>query len=217
MPRYKAVIFDLDGTLLDTLDDLTAACNHALSVHGFPTHTREEVKGFVGNGIRLLMGRALPEGREDALPSALAEFKAYYAAHNAVYTAPYPGIPELLTRLKAAGKKLVVATSKPEDFSLRILEHFELLQYFDFVSGACMDETRTQKWEVIRWAQEQFCHPGDRVLMVGDRKHDVEGARRCGLPCLGVLYGYGGRAELENAGAIGFAASPEEIGHYILN
>ena len=103
------------------------------------------------------------------------------------------------------------------DRHFRILEHFGLLQYFDFVSGSCMDETRTQKWEVIQWALEQCCDDSSRVLMVGDRKHDVQGAKRFGLPCLGVLYGYGGREELEKAGADAFAASPEEIGDYILH
>ena len=118
--------------------------------------------------------------------------------------------------MKAAGKHLLVATSKPEDFSVRILEHFDLLQYFDFVSGACMDETRTQKWEVVQRALEHCDAAPGHILMVGDRRYDVEGSGRFHIPCLGVLYGYGSREELETAGAVALAASPAEVGDYIL-
>ena len=209
------MFFDLDGTLTDPALGITNSVMYALERFGIHTEDRTTLFQYIGPPLMDSFTQFHGLSRADAR-IAIDTYREYFSVKGLFENEVYPGIPELLTRLKAAGKKLVVATSKPEDFSLRILEHFELLQYFDFVSGSCMDETRTQKWEVIQWALEQCCDDSSRVLMVGDRKHDVQGAKRFGLPCLGVLYGYGGREELETAGADAFAASPEEIGDYIL-
>ena len=114
----------------------------------------------------------------------------------------YPGIPELLASLKEAGKKLVVATSKPEEYSVKIIEHFGLSKYFENVCGSLMNETRSKKDEVIEYAIERN-HISDKskILMIGDRKHDILGAKKVGLKSCGVLFGYGSREELEEAGA----------------
>ena len=144
-------------------------------------------------------------------------YREYFADRGIFEHEVYPGIPALLARLRAAGLKLVMATSKPEPFAERIAEHFGIAEYFDCIAGAAMDETRTQKWEVIEYALDR-CGVTDRsaVLMVGDREHDVLGAARCRLSCLGVLYGYGSREELEQAGACAVVPTVEAIGDYIL-
>lgn len=216
MADYTHIFFDLDGTLTDPALGITNSVMHALERFGIHTEDRTALYKYIGPPLMESFTEFNGFSVDDAR-IAIDTYREYFSVKGLFENEVYPGIPELLARLKAAGKKLVVATSKPEDFSIRILEHFGLLQYFDFVSGSCMDETRTQKWEVIQWALEQCCDDSSRVLMVGDRKHDVQGAKRFGLPCLGVLYGYGGREELEKAGADAFAASPEEIGDYILH
>ena len=124
---------------------------------------------------------------------------------------PYEGIGDCLARLKEAGLRLFVATSKPEPLSLRILEHFDLIQYFEAVAGSTMDEQRTKKGEVIAYALKTFDLRPEETVMVGDRKHDVLGARENGLNCIGVLYGYGSRAELTEAGASALAADLSEL------
>lgn len=216
MPDFTHIFFDLDGTLTDPGLGITNSVMHALERFGIPTADRASLYKYIGpplmDSFREFNGFSEAQARV-----AIDAYREYFSVTGLFENEVYPGIPPLLERLKSAGKKLVVATSKPEDFSLRILEHFGLLPYFDFVAGSLMDETRTRKWEVIQWALEQFCGPDCRVLMVGDRKHDVEGAARFGIPCLGVLYGYGGREELERAGAAALAATPEEIGAYILS
>ena len=122
-----------------------------------------------------------------------------------------PGIGACLGSLKAAGLRLFVATSKPEPLSLRILEHFDLLPYFEAVAGSTMDEQRTKKGEVIAYALDTYHLDPSETVMVGDRKHDVLGAAENGLPCIGVLYGYGSRAELVEAGAAALAADLGEL------
>ena len=209
------IFFDLDGTLTDPGLGITNSVMHALARFGIRVDDRTSLYKYIGPPL-MDSFREFNGFSDDEARAAVAAYREYFSVTGLFENEVYPGIPELLERLKAAGKKLVVATSKPEAFSLRILEHFDLLPYFDFVAGASMDETRAQKWQVIRWAQDSFCRPGDRICMVGDRKHDVEGAARCGLPCLGVLYGYGSREELDAAGACALAASPAEIGRYFL-
>ena len=209
------LFFDLDGTLTDPGLGITNSVMYALARFGIRVEDRASLYRYIGpplmDSFREFHGFSDADAR-----AAVAAYREYFSDRGLFENEVYPGIPELLQRLRDAGKTLVVATSKPEAFSLRILEHFDLLQYFDFVSGASMDESRTQKWEVIRWAQDSFCRPDDRICMIGDRKHDVAGAKRCGLPCLGVLYGYGSREELETAGAAALAATPDELGRLLL-
>ena len=123
----------------------------------------------------------------------------------------YPGIRELAAYLKDAGRKLVVATSKPEEFAVQIMEHFGLAQYFDRIAGASMDENRVEKADVLRYVIEAGSYDLSGAVMVGDRENDVRGARENGLPCIGVLYGYGSRKELTEAGAARIAATVEEL------
>ena len=138
------------------------------------------------------------------------DFREYFERQGMFENRVYDGVVPMLEGLKTAGVRCVVATSKPEQYAVQILERFGLLPYFDYVAGATMDESRTDKAEVIAYALEDV-EPDFRVLMVGDREHDILGAKANRLDSVGVLYGYGSREELEAAGATYIVSSPEEI------
>ena len=144
--------------------------------------------------------------------AAIPLYREYFVPTGMFENEVYPGIPELLAALRAASRQLVLATSKPEPFALRILEHFDLGRYFDFVAGSTLAETRTEKAEVIAWALEQL-HITDKAVavMVGDRDYDVRGAEQNGLGCVGVSFGYGTRQELEAAGAVAVADTVAQL------
>ena len=142
---------------------------------------------------------------------ALVYYREHFGTKGLVENVPYAGIGDCLARLKEAGLRLFVATSKPEPLSLRILEHFDLLKYFEAVAGSTMDEQRTKKGEVIAYALDTYALDPAETVMVGDRKHDVIGARENGVPCVGVLYGYGSRTELMEAGAAALAADLNQL------
>lgn len=216
MKNYSWIFFDLDGTLTDPGLGITNSVMYALERFGIRTEERSSLYKYIGPPL-MDSFREFNGFDEEDCRRAVAAYREYFADRGLFENEVYPGIPALLNRLRAAGKRLCVATSKPEDFALRILRHFELDGYFDFVAGACMDETRTQKWEVIGWGLEQcgITEPG-AVLMAGDRKHDVLGAARFGMDCVGILYGYGSAEELTGAGAAALVSSPAELGDYIL-
>ena len=216
MVDYTHILFDLDGTLTDPGLGITNSVMYALEKFGITVDDRRKLYKFIGppliDSFREFYGFSDADAQR-----ALKLYREYFSEKGLFENQVYPGIPELLGRLRDAGRTLLVATGKPEEFSLRILEHFDLLQYFQFVSGASMDESRNQKWQVIDRALEHSGEPPRaQALMVGDRKHDVEGARRCGIACLGVLYGYGDAEELVTAGADALAGSPEAVGDFVL-
>ena len=214
---YTHILFDLDGTLTDPGLGITSAVMYALERYGIRVDDRRELYRFIGPPLVDSFMRYYGFSAADAR-AAVDVYREYFTDRGIFENEVYPGIPELLARLRAAGLKLVMATSKPEEFALRIAEHFGIAAYFDCIAGAAMDETRTQKWEVVEYALSR-CGVTDRtsVLMVGDREHDVLGAARCGIACLGVLFGYGSREELEGAGAVAVADTVEAVGDYILN
>ncbi len=213
--RYTHIFFDLDGTLTDPGQGITNAVRYALERWGIHVEDRRALYPFIGPPLVDSFMRFYSFSASDAR-AAVDVYREYFADRGIFENELYPGIPELLARLRGAGLKLVMATSKPEEFARRIAEHFGIAQYFDCIAGAAMDETRTQKWEVIEYALERCGNP-DRgaVLMVGDREHDVLGAARCGIRCLGVLYGYGSRDELLAAGACAAVPTVEAVGEYI--
>ena len=216
MVDYTHILFDLDGTLTDPGLGITNSVMYALERFDITVEDRKSLYKFIGppliDSFREFYGFSDADAKR-----ALQLYREYFSEKGLFENQVYPGIPELLGRLRDAGGTLLVATGKPEEFSLRILEHFDLLQYFTFVSGASMDESRNQKWQVIDRALEHCGQPPRaQALMVGDRKHDVEGARRCGIACLGVLYGYGSAEELVTAGADALAGTPAAVGDFIL-
>ena len=196
------IFFDLDGTLTDPALGITNSILYALDKMGFPPEPRESLYRFIGPPLipafREFLGMTEAEAE-----TALLRYREYFSTVGLFENEPYPGIADELGSLREAGHTLAVATSKPEPFARRILEHFSLDGYFAGVFGATLDETRTAKAEVLRYAVEQL--GGDGILassvMVGDRRHDIEGAKTVGMRSLGVLWGYGSREELTESGA----------------
>ena len=213
--RYTHIFFDLDGTLTDPGTGITNSVAYALERYGVHVADRRTLYPFIGPPLVDSFARFYGFTPSDAR-AAVDVYREYYTERGIFENELYPGIPALLARLRAAGLRLVMATSKPEPFAVRIAEHFGIAQYFDCIAGASMDESRSQKWEVLEYALARCGNP-DRgaVLMVGDREHDVLGAARCGIRCLGVLYGYGSRDELLAAGAAAVVPTVEAVGDYI--
>jgi phosphoglycolate phosphatase len=214
---FKSVIFDLDGTLLDTIDDLADAGNWVCARNGWPTFTREQFKHMVGNGIPKLVERFSPESARTPaqLAATLAQFNARYAAHKEDKTRPYPGIPELLTALGRAGVQTAVFSNKSDGLARAIIAH-----YF----GASVQAARGSMAGVpCKPAPEGLYALMDALgadrgstLYVGDSNVDVETAHNAGLPCCGVLWGFRGEAELTAAGADSLAADTAQLEALIL-
>ena len=210
MERIKNVLFDLDGTLTDPAEGITNALMHAQRRLGRAVSPREDLFVFIGPPLIETFMSEWGLSREES-EQALVYYREHFGTKGLFENVPYAGIGDCLARLKEAGLRLFVATSKPEPLSLRILEHFDLIKYFEAVAGSTMDEQRTKKGEVIAYALETYGLDPAETVMVGDRKHDVIGARENGVPCVGVLYGYGSRTELMEAGAAALAADLGEL------
>lgn len=210
MERIKNVLFDLDGTLTDPAEGITNALMHAQRRLGMAVSPREDLYVFIGPPLIETFMSEWGLTRVES-EQALVYYREHFSTKGLFENVPYEGIGQALAELKRAGFRLFVATSKPEPLSLRILEHFDLLPYFEAVAGSTMDEQRTKKGEVIAYALQTFHLDPAETVMVGDRKHDVIGARENGLPCLGVLYGYGSREELTAAGAAALVADVGEL------
>ena len=210
------IFFDLDGTLTDSGPGITASVSYALEKLGAPPLDAETLRAFIGPPLKWSFGHFCGFD-EAACTEAVRLYREYFTAGGMFENKVYPGIPEALDRLRGAGLRLAVATSKPELFSRQIVAHFGLDVYFEAVCGAAMDETRTEKAEVLRYALETLGAAPAGSLMVGDREHDVLGAGAVGLHCLGVLWGYGSREELTKAGAAALAETPAEMAELILH
>lgn len=191
-------LFDLDGTVTDPGMGITNSVMYALRKFGIEETDREKLYRFIGPPLAESFEEFYGFSKLAAV-LAVDYYREYYSEKGIFENRLYEGIKELLADLNEQGKRVVLATSKPEVFARKILKHFEIDGYFHFVSGSFLDGGRTNKAEVIAYALEQY--PEERAVMVGDRKHDVIGARKCGLDCVGVLFGYGSRQELTEAGA----------------
>ena len=210
---FTHIFFDLDGTLTDPALGITNSFIHALKFYGLPIPSYKELCKLIGPPLPYSFETIFGFDHDKAM-EAVAKYREYFASKGLFENKVYPGILELLQTLKEQGKHLAVATSKPEEYSIKILEHFKLAQYFDCICGSLMDESRSKKSEVIAYAM-QVCGlaPKDSscILMVGDRFHDIEGARANNIKSCGVLYGYGSKAELEQAGASFIAPDVKSI------
>lgn len=212
---YNNILFDLDGTLTDPMMGITNAVMYSLKKFGIEESDRTKLYKFIGPPLSDSYSEYYGFAQE-TIPDVIKAYREYYSVTGLLENQVYDGTEKLLIDLKAAGKKLYVATSKPDVFSVKILEHFGLAKYFDGIAGATMNETRTTKVEVIRYAFDAFgIHDFTETIMVGDRKHDVLGAKEAGIDCIGVLFGYGDRCELETAGAAYIAKNHHEIGKII--
>ncbi|HIV67998.1 MAG TPA: HAD family hydrolase [Candidatus Butyricicoccus stercorigallinarum] len=206
-----AIIFDLDGTLLDTLGDLRDAANDALRRRGLPLRTTEEIRRFVGNGVRNLMRRCLPAGSPDEeIDAALADFKAYYAAHLCDTTAPYDGIPELLTVLRKRGIKVGVLSNKLDSATQQLIRHY-FYGKVDVAFGEHSGVPRKPDPTSCRMVMEQLGVRPEEVLYVGDSGVDMRTARNAGLTAVGVTWGFRSRSELIDNGADLLADLPVQI------
>ncbi|MBQ3133901.1 MAG: HAD family hydrolase [Clostridia bacterium] len=209
--KYSVVLFDLDGTLLDTLGDLTAAVNYAMASKGFPARTIDEVRAFVGNGIANLIARSVPTGTdEQTVAACLANFRAYYAEHMAVHTAPYDGILPLLDRLKAAGCRVGVVSNKV-DFAVRQLCE----QYFgdrvDVAVGECEGLRCKPAPDTVQKALAALGVAADKAVYIGDSDVDIRTAENAGMPCISVDWGFRSRAFLQENGARVIVSTTAEL------
>ena len=213
----KTILFDLDGTLLNTIDDLADAANWVCTQHGWPTFPVETYKHFVGNGIPKLVERFSPENARtpEQLAATLAEFSARYDAHKEDKTAPYPGILELLAALKAEGVQTAVFSNKADTFCGKIIEHYFGPDSFSLVRGSRPGvPTKPDPAGVYSLMADLGADP-QSTLFVGDSDVDILTGHNAGLPALGVLWGFRGEAELTAAGADALAAKPEDILTYL--
>ena len=218
--RYDTFIFDLDGTLLDTLGDLAASVNYALRSHGMPEHSLDDVRRFVGNGVRRLMERAIPEGAENPLfDEAFATFRQYYMAHSLDTTRPYDGISETLAALRARGCHIAVVSNKMMAATVELCQHF-----FPDTVEVAMGEHEAEGIrkkpapDTVFAALDSLGIPRplrgeDRggVVYVGDSDVDIQTAANAGIPCISVLWGFRDKDFLIQHGATSFVSAPSDL------
>ena len=209
-------IFDLDGTIANTIADLGAAVDNGLEILGFPKHTIAEYKQFVGNGAMKLCERALPDGHKDLTPKLHELFKAYYNAHLLDNTTLYDGMGDTLRTLSESGVILAVATNKPEDAAERIIA--KLLPDVDFIKILGGVDTRPKKPDtaIISEILSAIPEKDGKVWMIGDSNVDVQTGKNAGIPVIGCAWGFRGRTELEVSGADFIAEKAQDISDFIL-
>ena len=194
------VLFDLDGTLTDPAVGITTSIRHAMAELGRPLAPSEDLRWCIGPPLIDAFTRLL-DGDRDRAAEGVVAYRARYGVTGLYENEVYPGIPELLADLAADGRRLFVATSKPRVFAERILAHFDLARHFVAIHGSELDGTRVHKTDLVPWIVERERIDATSAVMVGDREHDVLGARAAGLATIGVRWGFGAAGELERAGA----------------
>ncbi len=213
----ELVIFDLDGTLLDTVGDLAACCNTVLERHNLPTHTFEDYTSFVGNGILRLVERAIPEELRSAdfVASVRADFVELYTQNIAVHTKPYEGIHELLQELQQRGITLAVASNKFQAGCEKLVNHYFSDIRFKIVLGQRVGVPLKPDPTIVREIMEQTATAPDKILYVGDSGVDIQTAVAAGVDSVGVTWGFRTQKELEESGATHIATRAEEIAKFI--
>ena len=214
---FKVALFDLDGTVLNTLDDLADAANAVLASNNMPSRTREEIRSFVGNGIRKLIERAVPNGADNAtIDKVTADFKAYYGAHCADKTAPYAGIPEMLTALREKGVRTAVVSNKA-DFAVQPLVKQYFGDLFDMALGEDAQKRPAKPAPDMVWhVLDTLGAAAEDAVYIGDSDVDVLTAKNAGLACVAVTWGFRDRNCLAEAGATVFADTPKALLDLIL-
>ena len=208
---YKTYIFDLDGTLLNTLGDLAASTNYALRQYGMPEHTIDDVRRFVGNGVGKLIERAIPEGLANPqYEDVLATFRKHYMLHSLDTTAPYPGIESLLHSLRSHGCNVAVVSNKFYNATVELCRHF-FADTVEVAIGESENIRRKPAPDTVFEAMRQLGVSGEDTVYVGDSDVDVATARNSGIPCISVLWGFRDRDFLIEHGATTFVNTPEDI------
>ncbi|MDN5004084.1 HAD family hydrolase [Bradyrhizobium sp. GCM10027634] len=208
----QTIYFDLDGTLTDPKPGITGSIQYALKKLGMAVPTQDELTWCIGPPLHASL-KALT-GTEALADQALLLYRERFSEVGLFENTPYPGIHDTLAAVAATGTRMFVATSKPAVYATRIVDHFGLKPYFERVFGSELDGTRVDKRDLLRYALDEAKVDAGSAVMIGDRSHDVVGARTNGMTAIGVLYGYGTEAELRDAGAHHIcAAHPELLGH----
>lgn len=212
--KLKYILFDLDGTLTDSMLGITNSVIYSLKKFGIEVKDRSELFPFIGPPLLDSFMKYYSFSKEDA-ELAVARYREYFGPTGVFENELYPGIDAMLEKLKQTGVKLLLATSKPEEYANPILEHFGIAKYFDFVGGNTLQDLRPRKDQVIAYVKEIYTDiNAENSIMVGDRHHDVDGAKANGLKTVAVLYGYGSREEL--CGAECIVETVEELEKYLL-
>jgi len=199
--EYQYLLLDLDGTITDPMIGITRSVQYALSFFGIKVLNLEELCPFIGPPLKDSF-KEFYHFTDEQASLALKKYREYFAVKGMFENNVYEGIEEFLQSQVKKGRTIMIATSKPETFAKQILEHFKLDHYFSFVGGATLDGSRSTKTDVIRYVLEsKQITDLSAAIMIGDRKHDIEGAKNNGISSIGVLYGYGDKAELEKAEA----------------
>lgn len=213
---YKHVIFDLDGTLLNTIDDLADTGNHVCTLHGWPTHTVDAFKLMVGNGIPKLVERFAPQGTsQEVLDQAFQEFMDWYGVHKEDKTAPYAGMPEVAKALREAGVSIAVLSNKADVMAGPVVEHY-YPGIFPVVQGALPGLPTKPDPTLLHKLMDRLGATQEDTLFVGDSNVDIRTAKNGGLTGCGVLWGFRSREELEAAGADVIVSTPQELLDLIL-
>lgn len=217
MRSIDNILFDLDGTISDSYEGITKSVSYALQKMNIdPPRDRTELRMFIGPPLRESFSRYYDMNAEQA-ERAVMLYRENYNARGMLDCKPYDGIVDAIKLLHEQGKRILLATSKPENAAIKIIEHFGLTEYFHFIAGATDDSSRVEKADVIEYAIASSGIDRTRAVMVGDRLHDINGAKATGLISIGVLYGYGNKRELTDAGADFIAETPHDIVEIIGN
>ena len=208
---YDIILFDLDGTLTDPGEGITNSVAYALGKYGIEVTDKKELYKFIGPPLKDSFMKYYGFSEEEAI-KAIEYYREYFRDTGIFENKVYEGVEDMLSTIKESGRRIILATSKPEEFAVRILQHFGLKKYFNVVAGASMDSSRSKKGDVIAYAIS-LCDDfdKDKSIMIGDREHDMLGAKENGLKSLGVLYGYGSEEELKKAGADYIVSTPADI------
>ena len=211
MSKYNVILFDLDGTLTDPGLGITNSVAYALKKRNIEVSDRTELYKFIGPPLLDSFSQFYGFSQDECM-TAIEDYREYFKDKGIYENEIYEGIEEILEALKSSGKSIILATSKPEEFAIRILEYFKIDNYFDFVAGATMDGVRNKKADVINYAEEQIGVTDlSKVVMIGDRKYDILGAAQAGIDSIGVLYGYGDYQELKDSNATYIVENVEDI------
>ncbi len=214
--KYKTLIFDLDGTLLDTIRDLSSAVNHALSAHSYPTHPLSAYFAMVGNGVASLVARALPGGESNPdYKAVFATFRTYYTAHKEDKTAPYDGVPEMLRRLQAAGCAMAIVSNK-FDPAVKALAASYFKDFITVAIGESETVARKPAPDAVFVALRELARDREGAVYIGDSEVDIETARAAAIPCLSVSWGFRSEEALRRAGAAEIFATPSALADYLL-
>ncbi len=208
----KCCIFDLDGTLLNTLDDLAASCNHALDFYGYPTYPADDYRYFVGNGVGTLIERTMPKDADEEQKQKVREaFAEHYAQHYLDLTVPYDGIEALLRILKLQGYQVCVVSNKPHNYSKELLSKIFGEKFFSVIIGATEDMPKKPAPDGVLSCMKKLDLKPEHCVYIGDSDVDVLTAKNAGIPSIGVAWGFRGEEELKAAGAGYIVHTPKEI------